>query len=97
MFGLTINKVLPLIALFILSKAVPEKKAWEDNLDQRENLKQKRLVSGTRLSALVLALPLMTLSRWLFSLAFSCKRRVLAFSGMTLSSDQPESQGHSDV
>ena len=45
---LTSDKVQLLIALFALRVAVPEKKAWEDNLDQLENLIQRRLVSGTR-------------------------------------------------
>lgn len=35
---LTSNKVQLLIALFALRMAVPEKKAWEGNLDQLENL-----------------------------------------------------------
>lgn len=36
---LTINRVQLLIALFMLLMVVPEKKIWEDNLDQLENFK----------------------------------------------------------
>ena len=79
--------------------AVPEEKAREDNLDEMKNLKQKRLGSGTRVSGSSpgSATSRATLGRWLPSLGLISIRRVVAFSGMTSSSDRPGFQGHSDV
>lgn len=46
---LTVNTFQLLIALCTLLMVVPEKKVWEDNLDQLENLTRNRLASGSLL------------------------------------------------